>query len=85
MTASVGDTLEFTWSGTHNVYVMPNAEAVEACDFSSATLLCATSAGGSCTATLDTLPAYFACEVAGHCQGGQHLTVSGNLSRFAVS
>lgn len=78
MTAAVGDTLKFTWSGPHNVYKLPDATALENCDFSSATEVCAqaNSDGGSCTATINALPAYFACEVSGHCTSGQHLTVT---------
>jgi len=78
ITASVGDTLTFKWNGGHNVFRVPDADAYAACDFSSATEVCATSNGdgGGCTATLDTLPAYFACEVTGHCGGGQKLTVN---------
>jgi len=77
-TAAVGDTLKFEWSGPHNVYKMPDATALGNCDFSSATEVCAqaNSDGGSCTANLDALPAYFACEVSGHCSSGQHLTVT---------
>jgi len=78
MTASVGDTLKFTWNGPHNVYVMPDAAAVTACDFTGATELCASRPGddGSCETTLSTLPAYFACKVGSHCTSGQHLTVT---------
>jgi hypothetical protein len=79
MTASVGETLKFKWTGGHNVYVMPDAASLTgACDFSGATELCATRDGddGSCTTTLTTFPAYFACEVGNHCQNGQHLTVT---------
>jgi len=80
MTAAVGDTLKFEWSGgaPHNVYRMPDAASLTGnCDFSSATEVCATGTtdGGSCTATINALPAYFACQVSGHCSGGQHLTV----------
>jgi len=80
MTASVGDTLKFTWNKNsfHNVYVMPDAAAVTACDFTGATELCASRTGddGSCETTLSTLPAYFACKVGSHCTSGQHLTVT---------
>jgi len=81
MTASTGATLTFEWSGMpHNVYVMPNAEALAACDFNSGAVVatgCDTTSGpASCTYTLNSLPAYFACEVSGHCGGGQHLTVT---------
>ena len=73
MEAEVGDTLTFEWPGVHNVYQMPSLEAFESCDFSSATLI------GSETgvqATLDSLPAYFACEISGHCLAGQKLAVT---------
>jgi hypothetical protein len=37
--ANVGDTLNFSWQATHNVEEVPTAEAMEACDFSSRTML----------------------------------------------
>jgi len=73
MEAKVGDSLTFTWRGRHNVYQMPSYEAFTTCDFSSATNL---GSNSGVEVTLDSLPAYFACEVSGHCMAGQKLAVT---------
>jgi len=71
--ANVGDSLTFTWRGRHNVYQMPSYEAFTMCDFSSAINLGSES---GVEFTIDSLPAYFACEVSGHCMAGQKLAVT---------
>mmetsp|Transcript_9242 Transcript_9242/g.13475 ORF Transcript_9242/g.13475 Transcript_9242/m.13475 type:complete len:782 (-) Transcript_9242:237-2582(-) len=72
--ARVGDSISFSFF-LHNVYKMPSREAMEKCDFSSATLL-ASSSPFAYTITSDDGPSlYFACEVGSHCFGEQRLEV----------
>lgn len=78
ITANVGDTLTFTWSGTgtHDVYKMASSDALASCDFTGAELVtgCDRAATGNCEFTVTELPVYFACQVGGHCGAGQKLT-----------
>jgi hypothetical protein len=67
-TASIGDTVTFSWGGTHNVFLHPTGT----CDAAGATEVGSRSgvvymftAAGSFT---------FACEVGQHCGNGQILT-----------
>ena len=75
MTAAVGDSLLFQWSGypSHNVYRMADEAAFNNCDFSGATNL-----GDSSPVeiTITELPVYFACSVGSHCANGQKLAVT---------
>ena len=73
MTAAVGDTLEFSWTGNHNVYLMADETAFDACDFTGAIDL---GDASPVSYTLTSLPAYFGCEIAGHCTYGQKLAVT---------
>ena len=74
--AAPGAQVKFEWSGYHNVYLMPSAEAAELCDFSSATNL------GSSSPITYTIPesaqgtVSFACEVGSHCANGQRLNIN---------
>lgn len=75
LTAFPGDTIRFTWTGTHNVYRLePNRTMFDMCDFTDAVLLGSESPLDVMVA--DDITVYFACKVAGHCQGGQKLAVS---------
>jgi len=80
ITANVGDTLTFTWSGTgtHDVYKMASADALANCDFAGAPLVtgCDRAETGNCEFSVTELPVYFACQVGGHCGAGQKLTVN---------
>jgi len=75
MTAATGDNLVFSWSGSHNVYLMASETAYTGCSFTGATLL------SSSSPTTYTIPAgagpfYFACSVGSHCSAGQKIAVS---------
>ena len=73
--ANIGDIINFSWSGKHNVYSLPDENAFMNCDFSSGTLLSSTSPYQHIL--IGILPQYFACEVPGHCDAGQKLKVTG--------
>jgi plastocyanin len=71
--AQSGDTITFTWDGTHNAYIHPSGS----CDGTGAIEV-----GGTSPATYTFTDAdvgtsmFFACEVGTHCDLGQHITVS---------
>jgi len=73
--AKVGDVLAFEWQGGHNVYKMPSAEALAACDFTDAVEVIAAN-DVSRLVTVDSLPVYFSCSVSQHCENGQKLVVT---------
>ena len=72
--SSVGSTLTFSYSTGHNVYSMPSAADFNSCNFGGATLL-ATSGPYVHTFTSEGT-FYFACQVSGHCDAGQKVTVN---------
>ena len=49
LTISLGDSLLFEYSASHDVWGLKSLEALEACDFSGAALLADREAGGECT------------------------------------
>jgi hypothetical protein len=72
MQVSVGDTITFTYSSSHNVYLHPSGS----CDQNNAELVGDTDAG-SVTYTFDAAGTYtFACNVGSHCNQGQIITVT---------
>ena len=76
--ASPGDRLVFSFSSSHNVWLMQDAAALSACDFDTATEV----AGTDASPFVYTVPAdasgalHFACERFDHCEEGQVLTVN---------
>ena len=72
-TAQVGDTITFTWSSTHNVYMHPSGT----CDSEGAILIGETSPV-TYTFTADDVDEdlFFICGIPGHCDAGQTITVS---------
>lgn len=83
MTAVVGEKIVFKYSASHNVYMMPSAVAYTSCNFTGATSLATTSLGGgsgmypnqytyTCAAGGGV---YLACQVGGHCAGGQKVFI----------
>merc|ERR1719201_2801222 len=58
----------FTWTGTHDVYLLPNKKAFEECDFSKAKELASTSVNKYTYKASAAGNFYFACKVTGHCK-----------------
>merc|ERR1711865_1333398 len=76
-----GDSLHFMWEGNHNVYRMANKLAFEECDFTGATNIDSPNLVSISPVEhkLTELPAYFACEIEGHCAMGQKLAVTAEM------
>ena len=76
-TVNPGDTISFTWAGNHNVYLMPNEDAFNNCDFSDALQI--GTASPHVYSSAGTVPGqnlYFACSAGSHCTNGQKLKVT---------
>lgn len=71
--SSPGDTIVFEWGTNHNVYLMPDDAAYNACNFTGATNLGDIS---PVEYVYTNGTEYFACEVSGHCLAGQKVTVT---------
>ena len=71
MDVKSGEVLKFEWTGGHNVYQMKDKATFDACDFTGATNLGATS---PVYHTMGADTTYFACQVGLHCKNGQKLT-----------
>jgi len=77
---AVGDNIQFDWSkyGTHDLYILNDRAAFDACDFSDATELAPISASGSHVVTMtEEGSIYFSCSVGdgGHCNALQKIEV----------
>ena len=66
-----GELLKFVWAGGHNVYLMKDKVAFDACDFSTGTDL---GAASPVYYTMGATTTYFACQVGSHCSIGQKLS-----------
>jgi peptidoglycan/LPS O-acetylase OafA/YrhL len=66
-----GEVLTFVWTGNHNVFLMKDKAAFDACDFSAATEL---GSASPVLHTMGTATTYFACQVGTHCVSGQRLS-----------
>eukprot|EP01001_Neometanema_parovale_P011055 NODE_7295_length_777_cov_44.279817_g7054_i0.p1 GENE.NODE_7295_length_777_cov_44.279817_g7054_i0~~NODE_7295_length_777_cov_44.279817_g7054_i0.p1 ORF type:complete len:188 (+),score=65.55 NODE_7295_length_777_cov_44.279817_g7054_i0:103-666(+) len=81
LTTATGQAVLFTWtSGTHTVHQFASVTAYNACDFTGATELKASTVGttaapGSYTYTAAAGTHYFGCATAGHCASGQKIEV----------
>ena len=75
--ASVGNVLSFEWSENHkhNVYLLPDKNAFDNCEFSNADFIGSSS---PTRFTLDSFPTYFGCEMA--CNAGHKLAVLGEIA-----
>ena len=81
---AVGDKLSFKYNSYHNVYLMASKAAYDGCDFAGATELASTSLGGGSGGTPNLYEAvvtaagtyYIACQIGGHCGGGQKVAVT---------
>ena len=92
-----GDRIAFTYSTHHDIWAHPTLEALESCDFSTATRIANTTEGGGCAdeADLACMSAatpfilrpntpgmlYLSCHVSDHCANGQRLVVQVHSSR----
>ena len=86
MTVSNWDEIEFTWSGYHNVFLMQDKAAFDACRWNGSTLVAAKSgesirvsfAGAVADSTMVHMGSayYFACRVRSNCESGQKLAVA---------
>ena len=77
LTAPAPVMLSFEWTGSHNVYSLPDWNAFENCEFTGAHLL-----GDKSPTTYNRTKSqsqYFACKVPGHCVKGQKLAVTGDI------
>merc|ERR1719353_994550 len=82
VTAVVGQNLAFEFEAFHDVYLMPDQAAFDACDFTSATRL-ANSVDSPYTYLVDSAGTfYFSDSVGMHCQGGQKLAVTVEEARM---
>merc|ERR1719482_2071023 len=67
-TVAVNTDVIFTWTGTHDVYLLPNKKAFEECDFSKAKELASTKVNKYTYKASAAGVFYFACKVTGHCK-----------------
>ena len=74
--ASVGDSVVFTWSSFHNVYMFADEDAFNACDFAGATELAPADVNTYTFEVTDTGSFYFGCSVGTHCSLGQKLALT---------
>ena len=81
---AVGSKLSFKYNTYHNVWLLPSQTAFDSCDFSGATELASTSAGGGEGDVTNLYEAiatesgtlYVACEISGHCQSDQKIEIT---------
>jgi len=73
----VGDVIEFTWSGSHNVWSLPNQEAYDACEVTKGTQICSQSPC-SLNIVAYAAPLLFVCQKAngGHCRNGMKMNLT---------
>ena len=69
-TVVAGTDVIFKWSGLHDVWLLPNKAAYDACDFSEGKELAPTSVNKYTYETLAAGTFYFSCKVTGHCSLG---------------
>ena len=76
-TVILGDSVVFTWTGTHDVYRFPDEAAFTSCDFAGATELAPTSVNTYTFETTSPGTFYFGCSVSAHCsEAGQKLALT---------
>ena len=67
-TVSANTDVIFKWTGSHDVWLLPNKGAYDACEFSQGKELASTSVNKYTYETLAAGTFYFACKVTGHCR-----------------
>ena len=73
--AAAGETVTFTWTDTHDVWLMPDQAAYDSCTFTSATEIHSTSVKTGDVAGLGETK-YYACHVGSHCESGQKIAIT---------
>jgi len=71
-----GDEIVFTWTGAHNVYLMKDKAAFDACVWDGSTLVGEKSGVKKVISGKAGTVHYFACQVGAHCKSGQKLAVT---------
>merc|ERR1719506_340205 len=69
-TVAAGTDVLFKWIGTHNVFLLPNKAAYDACNFDQATELASSSVNEYTYKASAAGTFYFACKMRGHCHFG---------------
>ena len=70
-TVVVNTDVTFEWIGTHNVWLLPDKAAYDACDFSQGKELASTSVNEYTHKALAAGTFYFGCKVTGYCKFAQ--------------
>ena len=82
-TVAVNTAVTFKWSELHNVWLMPNKAAYDACDFSQARELAPKSVNEYTYKASAPGTFYFGCKITGHCKFAAHkmaLTVTASAA-----
>jgi plastocyanin len=76
-TAAAGETVTFTWTDTHDVWLMADETHYNNCDWDGAKEIHSTSAAGK-TGDVSGLgeTKYYACHVGSHCESGQKIAIT---------
>jgi len=86
ITIPVGETVHFSWSGTHAVYQSAGLSDYDACATSSGNTVAQSSRGGSWSNTFNAEGTYYyICPVGGHCGAGQKIAITVGSTQAAES
>ena len=75
LSAAAGETVTFTWTDTHDVWLMPDQAAYDSCTFTSAKEIHSTSVKTGDVSGLGETK-YYACHVGSHCESGQKIAIT---------
>ena len=73
--AAAGETVTFSWTDTHDVWLMPDQAAYDSCTFTSAKEIHSTSVKTGDVSGLGETK-YYACHVGSHCESGQKIAIT---------
>ena len=77
MTATIGDTVTFSWVGYHDVYESASVADYDACDTTGGVLLAPGSSGGYHSEMFSHFGTfYFICTIGTHCMSGQKIAIT---------
>ena len=75
LSAGAGETVTFSWTDTHDVWLMADEAAYNSCSFTGATEIHSTSVKiGDVSGLGETK--YYACNVGSHCESGQKIAIT---------